>query len=242
MISRRSLILAPLVALPARHLHASPASAVVVAASGEGAIIHADGTLSDLKPGAELAPGSRLHTGRGSLAELALADGTRVNAGERTEVEIAAADSLSSLNISGVAVVDRRTAPAPILVSAYGDGQEFEVMLAASRVFLDSVGEGAVFVKEGGADVSQDGILLASLAAGEGLDLQPAVLVVEPGGVLPDISGGVPLPEPGAAPELTPPVRLPPGLGVPAPPPPPPVAQWSDGRVEDAFALVGLTV
>ena len=236
MISRRILILAPLIAALPAAARASSASAVVVAASGDGAILHADGAVSPLKPGAELAPGSRLHTGRGSLAELALADGTRVNAGERTEVEISAADSLSSLNISGIAVVDRRSTAAPILVSATGDGQEFEVMLAASRVFLDSVGQGAVFVKEGGAEVSRGGVLLASLAAGEGLDLKPAVLVVEPGSPVP--------PPPGSGP---PPVSVPgPGMGVQPPlggvPAPPPVAEWSPGRVQDSFALVGLTV
>lgn len=234
MISRRLVILLPFLAGLPRQVRSSSASAVVLAASGDGAILHADGTLSPLEPGAELGPGSRLHTGRGSLAELALADGTRVNAGERTEVEISAADSLSSLNISGVAVVDRRSTAAPIRVTAMGDGKEFEVMLAASRVFLDSVGPGAVFVKEGGAEVTQGGVLLASLAAGQGLDLKPAVLVVEPGSVLPE------LPAPGSAPDGAPPVRLPPGGGVPAPPPP--VAEWSDKRVEDAFALVGLTV
>lgn len=235
MISRRALILFSLFALPARPLRASSPSAVVTAVTGEGAIIHPDGTLSPLEPGAELVPGSRLHTGRGGLAELALADGTRVNAGERTEIGIAAADSLSSLNISGIAVVDRRTAPTPILVTALGDTQSFEVMLASSRVFLNSVGTGAVFVKDGGADVTQDGIWLASLAAGEGMDLIPAQALPEPGEALP-------APAPSEEPGALPPAGEPPFLGAKPPVASPPVAEWSDDRVADAFALVGLTV
>lgn len=227
MQTRRRLLFA-LMSLPLlpKGTMASNASAVVVAASGGGEVVTPEGVVQPLVVGMPLASGARLRTGRAGLAQIALADGTQVNAGADTLLDLAASDSVASLNVSGLAVVDRRQASRePAIITARSDGSAFEVLLADARVFLDSVEGGAVFVKDGMAEVRSDQAVIM-LASGQGVDLQP-VPVVEPGASV----------EPDPAPP-------PPGSALPAHPlpvPPPPVVEWGETRVADAFAAVGLS-
>lgn len=235
-LTRRCLLALPAAALPLmpRGAGASGGFARVAAVSGDGGLaVLPDGTTTALASGLTLPDGSRIETREGGLAELAFDDGTRVHAGGATLVSLqgGGAQGTAALTMVGVMVVDRREAPRgePLTVSGTG----FDVTLAGAQVFIESLRAeggaegGAVFVKEGGATVASPlGEIL--LAAGEGVDI--AALPAPPApGAAPEV-----MPEPdGIVPEEEPPTS--------APPPPAAVARWSEERVADAFASVGLT-
>jgi hypothetical protein len=148
-------------------------AAVVTKVGGPVTASLPDGTELGMTSGLALPAGARFATG-GTLVELALTDGTRLHAGRSTSVTLAAGPGSeaapSSVNISGIAVVDRRSAGADAPLTVTSDG--FEILLADSQVFLDSLARPAVFVQAGTAtvDIGTEQIVLAS---GEGVDLLP---------------------------------------------------------------------
>ena len=148
--------------------------ATVTKVSGPASARLPDGSELGLTVGLGLPAGTSLATG-GALLELALVDGTRLNMGRNTSVALATdrttgrtAASESSLSISGIAVLDRRGADGAASLTVTSDG--FEVLLADSRVFIDSLVRPAVLAQTGTAKVGigSDQIVLAS---GEGIDL-----------------------------------------------------------------------
>lgn len=206
-----ALILAP------QRLRAAGGDAQAVTVEGE-VLLEVPGTTPiPVMPGQRLPAGSRIVTGPGARAELALADGSRLHAGGSTGIGLPG-PARGSLNISGLAVLDRRAVPGSFTVDTRG----FEVVLADARVFIDSVSAGTVFVRDGAAEVVTPQIRLA-LVAGQGIDLPAPPRA--PGGGVPSAAA------PGA---------LPAPLPAPAPLPPPVPQDWSGARIEAAFASVGL--
>ncbi len=199
----------------------------MVAVEGEGeAQISGGGTVA-LRPGLRLPPGSRIVTGPGGAGRTGPRQWRQPARGGRTSVSLGHGARGSSghgregLNISGVAVIDRRGIPGAVTV----DVASFEVLLADARVFIDGVQDGSVLVKDGMAEVVLADTRLA-LLEGQGVDLPgetgPAA-GSKPG------TGAPPIPE--------------------SPGPPPPgmdgtllVRVWGKGRIEAAFASVDLTV
>lgn len=234
-----------MLALPAlpRPGLASGGFARVSAVSGGGGTAHLpDGTSTALAAGLLLPDGTRIETLSDGLAELALEDGTRIHSGRDTRITLqgTGAQSAAALTMTGVMVVDRRELPQTRTMTV--SGTAFDVELAGAQVFIESLGTeagGAVFVKAGGAAVlaGEEEILLAS---GEGVDFaaMPAILDGTPDRG----TAVVPAEEvmPGAEDESPPDQGA---LPAPVPPPPmrPPVQRWSEDRVADAFASVGLT-
>ncbi|MBE2277925.1 MAG: hypothetical protein IAE87_16700 [Rhodobacteraceae bacterium] len=189
----------------------------MVAIEGGGEAQISGGDSVALTPGLRLPPGSRIVTGPGARAELALASGGSLHAGSETSVGLASGSGNESLNISGVAVIDRRGTPGEVTV----DIASFEVLLADARVFIDSVQGGSVFVKDGTAEVVLPDTRLA-LLEGQGVDLPGRA---EPtGGGLPPVTGTRPAPSPPL-----------PGADAPLLP-----QVWGERRIEAAFASVGL--
>jgi len=218
-ISRRPVLLGLSLAVVPGRLCAASAVARVTAVTGKAeARVPGEGRVA-LSPGMDLPAGTSVILFGNATAGFALDDGTLVNAGEFSQLHLGPATvTRGSLNISGVAVVDRRgaTAGTSIVVSNPG----FEVELANARVFLASLGGGRVFVKDGTAKVRTPAETI-NLSAGEGVDDIPPWDVVAPAAV----------PPPAAEP-----------MPAPPPPPPPEVTRWTDEAVADAFASVGLTV
>jgi hypothetical protein len=161
-------------------------AATVTKASGPVTASLPDGSELALTTGTGLPAGARLGTGD-TLVELALADGTRLNAGRDTTLALAADQtatastaSTSSISISGIAVVDRRGTGVATSLTVTSDG--FDILLADSRVFLDSLARPAVLVQAGSARVKR-GSEEIILASGEGIDIP-----------LPDPSALLPVP------------------------------------------------
>lgn len=235
MPSRRFILFLPLALALPRPACAAGAFARVMAASGGGEAVLPGGEVVPLVPGLDLPEGARVETFADGLAELAMTDGTRLYSGRETSVVLQArgqADSRAALTVMGVLVIDRRTVASGQPMKVTGEG--FDVELAGAQVFVESIRAearedalGAVFVKEGAAKVAAPlGQIL--LAAGEGVDIQPVpALAIEPE-LMPDRGTD------GIIGEDDIPIALP-------PPPAPDVGRWSDDRVRDAFASVGLT-
>lgn len=237
MPSRRLILFLPALAALPRPLWAAVAFARVMAASGEGKAILPSGEVVPLARGLDLPEGARVETFADGLVELAMTDGTRLYSGRDTSVLLQArgqADSRAALTVMGVLVIDRRTVASGQPMKVTGEG--FDVELAGAQVFIESLRNearqdalGAVFVKEGGARVAAPlGDVL--LAAGEGIDILPMPALVIAPEVAPDRGS------PGAILDEEAPAGVP-----PLPAPPQDVGRWSDDRVRDAFASVGLT-
>jgi hypothetical protein len=173
-LTRRAILAIACFPLLPRPAVSAVFAAVVTKVSGPVSASLPDGTELALTTGTGLPAGSRLGTGE-TLVELALEDGTRLNMGRSTTLALGAgqatvptATSEPSLSISGIAVVDRRGTAAETSLTVSSDG--FDVLLADSRVFLDSLARPAVLVQTGSAKVilGSEQIVLAS---GEGVDL-----------------------------------------------------------------------
>ncbi|MCB6177795.1 hypothetical protein LHP98_06575 [Rhodobacter sp. Har01] len=221
ILTRRLALTVGLWPLMPLQVRAAADSAEVVAAAGGAVATLPDATVIALRPGQRLPAGSSLDTGPEGPVELALPDGTRLHAGRQTQMalQVVTHDRGGSLAVSGTLVVDRRASdPASVMAV---NSAEFQVLLADAQVFIESLKGSAVFVRDGKARVVAPATEVV-LAAGEGIDL-PSPFPLQPGAAI--------LPE--ADPSD--------GLLAPAPALPPAVARWSDNRVAEAFASVGLS-
>lgn len=226
------LALIPALVLPRRARAATPAATVVSATSGAVAVLP-DGSEVALSEGMALPAGSRIVTAPGARAGIALADGSLVNTAAESRLDLvagAAEDSVSSLNLSGAALVDRRrvATPAPLTVAT----ADFEATLQEARAYVSSTEGGKVLVKDGAVGVSRPFSDLILLAAGEGYEPDDGPLLQEP--PPPPVPGEVPDMAPAPRPAVPPPSSAAPGRG------PAEVFLWSEDEMDAAFESVGL--